>query len=189
MPNLRSARSASLSLAAVVCLAVAARAAALVSPAPPFWAGIDVVRTDAIVVDANGAPIHGLKAEDFTLLEDGKVRPIVAFEAVDLPIDRAVEPGEAAWVRSAPRDVVTNKVEARRLFMIIIDDAIMTPDVRAIARAKSVGRDVVSRLGPEDQAAVVFTQRSKKSQPFTSDHTRLLAAIDSTGFGISVDQR
>src|SRR4051812_7919838 len=131
MPNLRSARSASLSLAAVVCLAVAAGAVAVLAQAPTFRAGIDVVRTDAIVVDANGAPIHGLKAEDFTLLEDGKARPIVAFEAVDLPIDRAADSGEAAWVRSAPRDVVTNKVEDRRLFMIIIDDAIMRPDPRA----------------------------------------------------------
>jgi len=140
-----------------------------------FRAGIDLVRIDAVVVDAKGMPIRGLKAEDFTVLEDGKPRPIGGFDAIDLPIDRVSDSGEAAWVRSAPRDVVNNKVEDRRLFMIIIDDTIMTPDPRAIARAKSIARDVVSRLGADDQAAVVFTQRSRKSQPFTSDHARLLS--------------
>src|SRR6187399_988566 len=99
-------------------------------------------------------PIRGLKAEDFTVLEDGKPRPIVGFDAIDLPIDRVADPGEAAWVKSTPPDVVNNKVEDRRLFMIVIDDATMKPDPRAIARAKAIGHEVVSRLSQTDQAAV-----------------------------------
>jgi VWFA-related protein len=89
-------------------------------------------------------------------------------------------------VRAAPRDVVTNKLENRRLFMIVIDDAVMPsrpPDPRAVARAKSIAHDVVARLGANDQAAVVFTMNSKKSQGFTADHSRLEAAIASTTFG------
>ena len=167
----------------VIAVAFSAYVGSLTAQAPTFRSGIDVVRIDAVVVDAKGMPIRGLKAEDFTVVEDGKARPIVAFDAVDLPVDRTAEPGEAAWVRSAPPDVVTNKVEDRRLFMIIIDDAVMRPDPRAIARAKAIARDVVSRLTPDDQAAVVFTQRSGKAQPFTANRARLLAAIDSTGFG------
>lgn len=150
-----------------------------------FRAGVDVVRIDAVVVDAQGLPIRGLKAEAFTVFEDGKERPIVGFDTIDLPIDRVSEPGEAEWVRGAARDVVSNTVEDRRLFMIVIDDALMGSDLRAIARARAIGRDVVSRLGANDQAAVVFTQRSKKSQPFTADHARLEAAVEATAVGAS----
>jgi hypothetical protein len=42
---------------------------------------------------------------------------------------------------------------------------------------------VVSRLGADDYAAVVFTMRSRNSQSFTTDHARLGIAIDSTGYG------
>lgn len=179
-------RVATVSAAAAWLLVLAATCLrGLSAQTQTFRAGIDVIRIDAVVVDAKGMPIRGLKAEDFTVAEDGMPRPIVGFEAIDLPIDRVAEPTEAAWVRSASRDVVTNKVEDRRLFMIVIDDAVMKADPRAIARAKAIGRDVVSRLGANDQAAVVFTQRSGKSQPFTADHARLEAAIDSTGFGKS----
>lgn len=153
------------------------------APTPTFRAGVDVVRVDAVVVDAKGMPIRGLKAEDFTVLEDGQERPIVGFEAIDIPDALPAGPGEASWVRSAPRDVVTNRLEDRRLFMIVIDDAMMPSDVRAIARAKSIANDVVSRLGADDQAAVVFTMQSKKSQIFTGDRVRLRAAIDATRFG------
>lgn len=151
--------------------------------APTFRAGIDLVRIDAVVVDGTGVPIRGLKAEDFTISEDGNPREIAGFEAIDLPIDRPAAPGEAAWVSAAPRDVVTNKIENGRLFMVVVDDAVMPPDPRAIARAKAIASDVVSRLGPSDQAAIVFTMNSKKSQGFTADHSRLAAAINATTFG------
>ncbi|MBP6717037.1 MAG: hypothetical protein KA205_09255, partial [Acidobacteria bacterium] len=91
----------------------------------------------------------------------------------------------AAWVRDAPRDVVTNNLEERQLFMIVIDDANMPRDPRLLERAKGIAADVVSRLGSESRAAVVFTTASKKAQPFTNDHARLLAAIKETGGGLT----
>ena len=148
-----------------------------------FRAGVEVVRIDAVVVDTKGMPIRGLTAADFTVSVDGQWRPIVGFDAVDLPIERVAEPDEAAWVRSAPRDVATNRVEDRRLFMIVIDDAVMPPRPAAVGRAKAIAHEVVSRLAADDYAAVVFTMRSRNSQSFTTDHARLRTAIDSTGYG------
>ena len=148
-----------------------------------FRTGVEIVRIDAVVVDTRGMPVRGLTAADFTVSVDGQWRPIVGFDAVDLPIERVAEPDEAAWVRSAPRDVATNKVEDRRLFMIVIDDAVMPSRPAVVARAKSIAQDVVSRLAADDYAAVVFTMRSRNSQSFTTDHARLRTAIDSTGYG------
>ena len=54
-------------------------------PAPTFRAGIDVVQLDVSVLDKNRRPIKGLTAADFTVLENGKPQPIVAFDEVDIP--------------------------------------------------------------------------------------------------------
>lgn len=149
---------------------------------PTFRAGVNIVRVDASVADAKGAPVRGLTAADFTVLEDGQPRPIVAFEAIEMPPD-VIPPGEAPWVRTAPRDVVTNRIEDRRLFMIVIDDATLPRDPVIIANAKRIAADIVSRLGDHDRSAVVFTRNSRKAQPLTSDRAQLVAAINATEGG------
>src|SRR5204862_1031847 len=63
-------------------------------PQSTFRSGIDIVRLDVSVLDKERMPVRGLTAADFTVLEDGKPQPIVAFDAVDVP-DR-VRTG-AAW--------------------------------------------------------------------------------------------
>ena len=40
---------------------------------------------DVVVVDREGAPVRGLRAEDFTVEEDGRPQALAAFEAVDRP--------------------------------------------------------------------------------------------------------
>lgn len=150
---------------------------------PTFRAGVNVMRVGVSVVDKNGVPIRGLTVADFTVFEDGKPRPIVGFEAVDLP-PAAADPEAPAWIRNTPRDVVTNSVDADRLFLIVMDDLTMPIHPGIIESAKQIARMVVAQLGEHDRAAVVFARHSSKAQPFTSDHAALLAAIDTMSFGL-----
>jgi len=45
------------------------------APQQPFRAGVDLVHFSVIVSDKQGAPITGLTADDFELVEEGKARP------------------------------------------------------------------------------------------------------------------
>src|ERR671913_1679168 len=65
---------------------VCASAQQQVPPAQPptFRAAVDAVQLDVSVLDKDRRPVRGLTAADFTVLENGKPRPIVAFSAVEL---------------------------------------------------------------------------------------------------------
>jgi len=142
---------------------------------PTFRTGIDVVQVDVSVLDRNRRPVKGLSAADFTVLENGKRQPIVAFAPVDIP--DAVDP-PAPWMRDVAPDVSTNDLSIRRVVVLVLDDAYMPFDPAVSAFAKRIGHNVVDRLGPNDLAAVAFTMYGKR-QEITNDRQRLLAAIDS----------
>ncbi len=144
-------------------------------PSPTFRGGIDVVQLDVSVLDKNRQPVKGLTAANFTVLEDGKTQSLVAFDAVDLP--DPVEP-PARWMRDVAQDVVTNDVPARRIVVIVFDDANIPFDPMVMASAKQTARAVVDRLGAGDLGAVTFTDSGSR-QNVTSDRQRLLDAIDS----------
>ncbi|HTL03605.1 MAG TPA: hypothetical protein VL243_15325, partial [Vicinamibacterales bacterium] len=86
---------------------------------PSFRSGIDIVELDVSVLGKDRMPIRGLTAADFTVFEDGKPQPIVAFDAVDLPdFNRS----SASWLRDIAPDVATNHRDAQRVVLILIDD-------------------------------------------------------------------
>src|SRR5580765_6700246 len=107
-------------LSAATMLLTAQTAAPPQQPTPTFRAGIDVVQLDVSVLDKNRRPIKGLTAGDFTVLENGKPQSIVAFDEVEIP--GAVEP-TAPWMRDVASDVSTNDLAARRVVIIVLDDA------------------------------------------------------------------
>lgn len=144
------------------------------APLPTFRTAIDIVELDVTVLDKDRHPVKGLTADDFTILDRGKPQPIVAFSAVDVPAPVSYP---APWMRDAPIDVVSN-VENRRLVTIVMDDAYTEFNPDFAKRAKQIARNAVDELGPADLAAVIFTYMGQR-QNFTSDRTRLLAAIDS----------
>ena len=49
-----------------------------------FRTNTDVVQVDVSVLDRNRVPVQGLTVDDFTVLEDGKPRPIVAFAPISV---------------------------------------------------------------------------------------------------------
>jgi VWFA-related protein len=144
-------------------------------PQPTFRSAIDIVRLDVSVLDKERLPIRGLTAADFTVLEDGKVQSIVAFDAVDMP--DSTEAG-ALWMRAVAPDVVTNRYAAQRVIVIILDDFNVPIDLWAVQSTKTIARAVIDHMGPEDLAAVVYTVNQHNGQEFTTDRARLVAAVD-----------
>src|SRR5437762_553565 len=86
------------------------------SQVPVFRGRVDLVPLDVSVWDAQHRSVKDLDAHQFTLLEDGKPRPIVTFAAVDIPPS---DPPSAQWMTNARHDVEANDIVDKRLFLIL----------------------------------------------------------------------
>ena len=174
-PGVPSAVRAGAILVSVVAVAGGSRAYIAAQQSSTFRAGIDVVRVDVSVLDEHRRPVHGLTSSDFTVLSDGQPQKVVALSEIDVP--DAVTPS-AAWMRDATPDVATNRLRDRRVWVIIMDDATVPLDQWVVNHARSIARDIVSKMGAGDSAAIVFTRDNRASQDFTPDRAKLEAAID-----------
>jgi VWFA-related protein len=149
---------------------------------PVFRSGIELMQLDVTVRDRGGNLIRGLAKDDFTLLEDNTPQTIEAFTAVDLPDAPATRP---AWAMTVPRDVTSNDVDGRRVFVLIVDDArgmginpgTGLPDPWAVRAMKENTRLFFSLIGAGDLVALIFTNNTRANQNFTTDHARLMRAV------------
>ncbi len=180
-------KRAQLLVGLLLCVGGAVAAQQSATPQQPlFRARADVVNLDVSVLDKDRHPVRDLKAADFTILEDGKPQPIVAFSAVDVP---EAPPSSSlavatAWTRTIAPDVQNNDLpKDGRIFVLLFDDALIPLDPKIVQDAKKIGRDVIDHLGPGDQMAVAFSEASRAAQDFTSDRARLLAAVESLRAG------
>ena len=171
-------------VAGVICLAQivspsAQRGQGPPLPAPPtpqFRASVDIVHLDVSVLDRDRRPVRDLVPADFTILENGVPQRVAVFTAVDIP---ETFESPVRWMRDVAPDVHTNeRIEERRLFLLLIDDAMIQADVEALNNTRKAARQVIDRLGPSDLAAVVFTLNNRHSQDYTADRGRLLAAVE-----------
>src|SRR5262245_49540923 len=162
------------------------RAGAQTSTATPqatFRGGTDLVQVDVSVLDGKRHPVRGLTAADFTISEDGQPREIQAFSEVSLP-DR-LQARDASWTRDVPSDVATNLIahEEGRLVIILLDRTI--PVGEPSITAKRIAAAAVDQLAPGDLAAVVSTS-NRAVQNLTSDHARLLRAINQSDLSTDI---
>ena len=154
------------------------------SQRPVFHGGVELLQLDVTILDKTGKPVRGLTKDDFTLLEDGKPQTIETFAEIDVP--EAVHTGPA-WSRDVTPDVTSNQVDNKRIFAIVLDDArgMSGAGVRGVPGQEGrhamlkTAEAFVEALGPQDLAAIVFTQQVKKSQNLTDDRNKLLTAIRS----------
>ena len=148
---------------------------------PRFRASVELVDVDVSVLDRHRLPVRGLTSADFTVLEDGRPRPIVAFTAVDLP---PRERPSARWMSAVAPDVLDNDLQREgRLIAILMDRGIAPEDLPASQRFAEA---VIEQLRPGDMAAVVYATFGVP-QNFTSDRARLLAAIRQPRVGLPAD--
>ncbi|MDQ3170243.1 MAG: VWA domain-containing protein [Acidobacteriota bacterium] len=154
---------------ATTCFAVAVLGAQeqAASPAPPagaqeadaqqrplFRGGARFVRVDVYPTGADGRPVEGLTAEDFTLLEDGKPQVIDTFEFVDIVPD--LEDARLDPNTQAEGDAMARDPRAR-VFVVVLDTKHV--DVTGGARIRRPLTDMLDRLiGPRDVFGVITPQ-------------------------------
>ncbi len=142
--------------------------AALAAQQPIASARAEVVRVDAVVTDASGAPARELTREDFELFEDGKPQRITNF----------VPPARLQPAEPAPGAATAAAQEGRpgRRLVIVVDDL-------HLARASAEhAKEALRRLpaewaGPEDEIALVTTSAPPDSVQLLPDRAALGQAI------------
>ena len=162
-------------------------------PEPPrLVENIDVriINVDVIVTDKRGNFIPNLKAEDFTILENGVSKPVANFYEVQGNVAKNVV-GEAPTPPPAPvagtRPVVPENMKRRIIFYV--DNLSLSPFNRN--RVFEEMKDFVKTvMRPGDEAMIATYNRSLKVRvPFTADTNSLITMIDGlkreSGLGIA----
>lgn len=104
------------------------------SSQPTFRTGTTLVEVSAVVTH-EGRPVTDLQIDEFTVLDNGKPQPIVAFERVDLGGGKLPE--------------------QRRDFVLVLDDWHIQPSHTGLAARAAFA--FIDALGPHDRLAVVNT--------------------------------
>ena len=144
---------------------------------PPIRTGINFVRVDVIVSNNKGEPVLDLKADDFSVSEDGKPQRIEQFSVVQIDNVTQAEERPSSSIRN---DYDEEREAARpdvRLFVILLDDY----HVRR-GNAMSVRRPlhdfIQNQLGPADMVALMYPLTPVADIRFSRDRGALMAAID-----------
>jgi VWFA-related protein len=156
----------------------------------------EIVLTNVVVRDKKtGDIVKGLKASDFTILENGKPQTIASFDYQNVD-DAAVlhenttVSGKATIAELLNNDFAANPAELKdhRLIVMFFDLSSMQPE--DIDRAVQAGQDYVNKkMQPADLVALVSLDTSlSMDQDFTADKTALLKGLgryngtEGTGF-------
>jgi VWFA-related protein len=128
---------------------------------------VSVVEVPVTVVDRAGEPVRGLTAANFKILDDGKERPVTAFDTIDF-----------ASVESLKATSPMNPA-ARRNFMLLFDTGYSGP--KSIERAQTAARDFIAKMVQKRDRVAVATINPDLGfhlvTAFTTDRALLTAAI------------
>ncbi len=181
-------------LPVLLLLLVAAAPAPSRKPAEVFEGSSHVVAVEVPVnvVGRDGAPVQGLKADDFEVYDGNDRQKISSFEVIDLrKIPAAGATGSAAPPAASERSAEDVPSGIRRRFLFLFDLSFSSPT--SILKARLAARDfALHSLHPADLAAVATY--SMESGPklvitFTPDRAQLARAIDTLGFRQVLDTR
>lgn len=158
-----------------------------------FTSTTQLVTVNVSVKDKQGNPIEGLKASDFTVLEDGKPQKLSVFEyqrleeaALPSPALRRTEP--AAGVNPAAGRIATAKAgevkyKDRRLLVLFFDQASM-PVGDQMRAQKAALKFLDTQMTKADVVAVMtFATDLRVVQDFTSDRDLLTQVVKKIGVG------
>jgi VWFA-related protein len=157
------------------------------SAGPVIRVTVDLVQVDAVVTDAKGRHVTGLKPEDFEILEDGKPQKITHFSYVP---GNAI-PGGPAPVNPAPKQPSAKTSEAipapakalrpeqvQRTIVLMADDLGLSSDDIPNVR-KAMKSFVERQMQAGDLVSIMTTSGGMGAmQQLTNDKRQLYAAID-----------
>ena len=151
-------------------------------PVPVFRSQTRVVLVDVIVADNKGQFVPGLKTEDFTLKEDGKLQRISGFNLRRYEAPRALPPLQL------PPNQYTNftQQEPGGAVTILMLDVLNTPTLAQVNARKAMV-EFLRRL-PRGQRVGLFilSDRPRLIQGFTSSSDALIAAGNSLRPDLSI---
>ncbi len=168
------------------------------SPAGTFTLKVqsDIVLTNVVVRDKKtGEVVKGLKASDFTILENGKPQTIASFDYQNVDEaailhEKSTVTGKATIADLLNNDFAANPAELKdhRLIVMFFDLSSMQPE--DIDRAVESAQDYVNKkMQPADLVALVSMATAlSMDQDFTSDKAALLKGLgkyngtEGTGF-------
>jgi VWFA-related protein len=162
---------------ALSAAALAAQGSRAQQQRPTFRTGVELVRVDVVVLDADGQPVTDLTADDFVIFDRGQPRPVASFSEM-ARLGRAESPEPSPPVH-IPADVADNaSVRSDRVIVLVIDDANLW--IERVDLVKSLAHRVVDDLAAGASMAVVFTS-GKNGVEVTQDPGLLHRAIDGLG--------
>jgi VWFA-related protein len=139
--------------------------------APVFRSRTDLVQIDVVATDASGHPVHGLTKDDFTVLDRGTPRAVVAFQEV--ASERPAPPLLPPTLELDTSDNLTAKTD--RTVILVLDD--LHFEKQQANDVKSMARRVVAGLGAGTSIGLVTTSGVFGVEP-TADRARVLDVID-----------
>ena len=158
----------------------------------------EIVLTNVVVRDKKtGQIVKGLKASDFTIMENGKPQTIASFDYQNVDeaavlAEKSTVSGKATIADLLNRDLAATPEQLRdhRLIVMFFDLSSMQPE--DIDRAVEAAEDYINKkMQPADLvASVSLSTGLTMDQDFTSDKDALLKAVrkyngtDSTGFAL-----
>ena len=144
----------------------------------------DLVRIDVEVTDRSGKPIKGLRADQFSIADDGQAQKISVFSYQDI---EAIESAGATDTKpmvvpvdsptAAAAEAAGEQVRDRRLMVLFFDLTSMATD-DLIRAHDAADKFVKQQMTKADLVAVVsFSSNLRVLANFTNDHPTLEKAI------------
>ena len=143
---------------------------------PTFRSGTRLVEISVIVTDKDRNPVHGLTANDFLILEDGKPQKLEFFSVEDTAVPRPPPPAETS-TQSDGREF-TNKAPFEGGVTVILFDRLNTRDNDQMYARGHVEK-FLEQIRPEDRVGVYVLNSSgfRVIHDFTSDAAALVSAM------------
>jgi VWFA-related protein len=160
-------------LLALVLLAAASSSFAQTQPPPVFRSGVDLVRLDVRVTDADGRPIADLRPDEVQIKEEGTPRPVLLFQHVEAPRGTYAEAAQ----RTIAAQVSTNQGSPRgHVYVLVFDESHILAGHEQRARL-AVERFLRTRVRPGDRVALYALPGPVPRIEFTADVARVLGEL------------